>query len=135
MYENFINKYIILTYMTTYKFITKLNQHESPFMTPLASQTSFYQIALHPNPKNKLYHVRKFKIDENDNISSMSEYNIPKNKYEQLIKSKKQNEYKQYSVFDLKSVGYPQRGDVLLLKSNILSSGNNYTGFAPVGNF
>ena len=114
--------------MTTYKFITKYNQHEQP-MLPI-SQTSFYQIAAHPHPKNNLYHVRKFIIDGDDNIIKMSEYNIKQKHYDQLIKQKKSHEYKQYSVYNLTNVGYPNRGDILLCKSNILSVNNTYTGFA-----
>lgn len=114
--------------MTTYKFITKQNQDEQ-YCKP--TQTSFYQIALYPNPKNNLHHVRKFIIDESDNIVRMSEYHIKPKYYEQLLKQKKTNEYKQYSVYNLETVGYPQRGDILLLKSNILSVNNTYTGFAP----
>lgn len=114
--------------MTTYKFITKHNQHE---LSPSIPDISFYQISLHPHPKTKLHNIRKFKIDNDDNITSMSEHNITKLQYEQIIKQKKPHEYKQYSVYNLKNVTYPQRGDILLLKSNILSVNNNYSGFAP----
>ena len=114
--------------MTTYKFITKQNQDDD---NNVKTRTSFYQIALYANPKTNLRHVRKFIIDESDNIIKMSEYNIKQKYYEQLLKQKKTHEYKQYSVYDLGTIGYPQRGDVLLLKSNILSGGGPVYGFAP----
>lgn len=114
--------------MATYKFITKYNQEENT--SSQQSYLSFYQIALHAHPQTHLHHIRKFIIDENDNIIKMSEYNIKHRYYEQLLKRKKNNEYKQYSVYNLSTVGYPQRGDILLLKSNILSVNNLYTGYA-----
>ena len=116
--------------MSNYTFITKSTQPDTPFLvTP--STTSFYQISLYPNPSTKLHHIRKFKIDGNDNITSVSNHYLKKSQYEQLIKNKKPNTYKQYSVFDLKQTNYPNKGDILMLKSNILSSPSNYTGYAP----
>lgn len=117
--------------MSKYTFVTKSTQlNQTPFLRPSPSITSYYQIALHPNPKTKLYHIRKFKIDENDNITKMSEYNVQKSQYEQLIKSKKPHQYKLFSVLDLKNTNYPQKGDILMLKSNILASSTSYTGYA-----
>lgn len=117
--------------MSKYTFVTKSTQlNPTPFSKPIPSSTSYYQISLHPNPKTKLYHIRKFKIDENDNITKMKEYNVPKSQYEQLIKSKKPHQYKLFSVLNLNNTNYPQKGDILLLKSNILSNPTSYTGYA-----
>lgn len=113
--------------MATYHFITKQNDQQ---FTPPQQLQSFIQIALFPHPKTKLYHVRKFKIDEGGNVIKMMEYNIIKGQYEKLIKQKKPNEYKQYSVYSLKNIEYPSRGDILLLKSNILSTNSSYSGYA-----
>ena len=125
---------------TTYQFITKANQHETNHNSaslylpklPQSQILSFYQIAIHQHPLTKLYHIRKFKIDENDNIINLSEYNIKKLHYDKLLTQKKNNEYKLYSVYNLNSVNYPTKSDILLLKSNILSTNNTYTGYAPI---
>jgi hypothetical protein len=117
--------------MSTYTFVTK--QEGAGFFLPTPvepSNTSFYQMALYSNPKTKLYHIKRFMVDENDNIIDMKNYNIEKEKYDKIVKYKKPNQYKLYSVFDLKNVGYPSKGDILVLKSNILASNNSYTGYA-----
>ncbi len=113
--------------MTTYKFITKLNPQDDIIQE---NETSFYQIAMFPYPKTNLYHIRKFKINSEHNITKMTEHNVKQKHYDLLLKQKKNNEYKLYSVFNLSTTPYPCKGDILLLKSNILSNNANYSGYA-----
>ena len=113
--------------MTTYKFITKYNTQEEPTQE---NELSFYQIAMFPYPKTDLYHIRKFKIDHENNITKMTEHNVKQKHYELILKQKKKNEYKLYSVYNLSTTPYPCKGDILFLKSNILANNNSYTGYA-----
>ncbi len=114
--------------MATYKFITKSNQQDEQIQEE--NEMSFYQIATFPYPKTNLYHVRKFKINSENNITKMTEHNVKQKHYDLLLKQKKNNEYKLYSVYNLSTTAYPCKGDILLLKSNILSNNTNYSRYA-----
>ena len=92
---------------------------------------TFLQITIHPNPKTKKYHVRKFKINNEGNFVDIKNYYLSKNKYDKLLKSKKQHEYKLYSVYTLEEVPYPSESDILLLNSSMLKTSYNYYGSAP----
>lgn len=115
--------------MSSYTFITRQNQDsfDKPQSTPTKS---YYQIAQFPHQTTKLYHIKKFKIDDGHNIVKVTEHNVKKQHWEQLQKQKKTNEYKLYSVYTLKNVPNPNGSDIQMLMSNMLSNNTNYTGFA-----
>jgi|688.fasta_scaffold636774_1 hypothetical protein len=116
--------------MTTprkYKFVSSFDKPEDI----IVSTASFLQIASFPNPKNKLYHIKKFIINQNNEFIDAKEYFLNKNKYEKLLKIKRKNEYKLYAVYDLNTVNVPSLSDILMLRSTILGSDHYNYGFAP----
>ena len=113
--------------MSTYKFVNNFDntvQQEE-------QQLSFLQIASFPNPKTKLYHVRRFIIDGKNEFAGIKEYFLSKRRYDKLLQRKKKNQYKLYSVYNLNIINYPCMSDILMLKSDILGSNYDYYGFAP----
>lgn len=113
--------------MSTYKFVNNFDKLDQPIET----QLSFIQIASFPNPKTKLYHIRRFIIDQNNEFAGIKEYFLNKRKYDKLLQRKKGNQYKLYSVYNLNIINYPCMSDILMLKSDILGSNYDYYGFAP----
>lgn len=113
--------------MTTYKFVARFDEPDKVDETT----KSFLQIASFEHPKNKLYHVRKFNINETNEFVNIKEYHVSKNKHNRLLRKKNKNEYKLYSVYSLNDVDYPNMSDILAMKSDILQSKYNYYGSAP----
>lgn len=103
-----------------------LNNFDQP-----EKNTSFYQLCSFANPNNNLYNARKFIINEKNEITSVKDFKLTKKQFEKLLKIKKPHQYKSYPTYTFKQVEYPSMGDILMLKSDILSTSHNYTGFAP----
>ena len=91
----------------------------------------FYQIATFPDPNTKKFHMRKFIISGGNDFLDIKEYQLTKKQAKKFYNDKKSNEYKGYSVYNLKDVGYPRMSDILTARSSILSTNYDYTGFAP----
>lgn len=98
---------------------------------PTGQINFFYQVCSFPDPYTKKFHMRKFVINENNEFIDVKEYNLSKKQAKKFFNEKKPNEYKCYSVYNLKNVDYPIMSDVLMAKSDILSTNYDYTGFAP----
>ena len=115
--------------MSKFKFVQSFD--EQPVCN--IPNIHFYQLAAFADPKNKLYHVRRFTINSTNEFVGISDHYVNKRTFEKIIKKKKNNEYKVFSVYDLNSsVEYPSLSDILLLKSDILSTNYDYYGYAPV---
>ena len=114
--------------MSKYKFVQSFDE-KTPCPEP---NIHFYQIAAFANPKTKLYHVRRFAINYNNEFVSSRNHYINKRTFDKLLKKKKNNEYKLFSVYDLADVDFPVLSDILLLKSDILSTNYDYYGYAPI---
>lgn len=112
--------------MTTYNFVNSFNQvqKEEHFI-------NFYQLASFMDPKKCRFHIRKYKINDNNEFVSIKEYYLPKKIYEKLIKSKRPNSYKMYTVYNLSIVNHPTLSDILTAKSSMLENNNYYYGAAP----
>jgi hypothetical protein len=108
-----------------YKFVPNFDEE------PKEHLTSFYQAASFANPQNGAYHVRRFIVNNNNEFINIRDHHLNKKQYHKLLERKKPNEYKVYSVYDLKNVNYPSFGDVLAAKSSILATDYNYYGAAP----
>lgn len=114
--------------MTSYSFITKSSQDNSIF---IPTQTiSFFQVASFANPKTKLYHIRKFKINNQNEIIKVSDHHIKQNIYDEFLKQKKNTQYKMYSVYNIDMVSSPSQNDIDLSRSTILATNNTHTGYA-----
>ncbi len=112
----------------SHKFVSSFNQQTKQNIT---QTKSFLQIANFPNSKTKLYHVRKFIINDDNEFVNVKDYFLNKHTYDKLFNIKKKHEYKLYAVYDLNTVDYPTMADILALKSDILGANYNYYGFAP----
>jgi hypothetical protein len=114
--------------MSKYKFVTNLNEDPHPKNSDIIS---FYQICTFPHPKNKMYNVRRFSINSNNEFAAIKNSFLSKSRLERFLKSKKNNQYAMYSTYDLNYVKYPTLSDILLLKSDILSNQYKHYGAAP----
>lgn len=90
----------------------------------------YYQICTFPNPKTKKLHMRQFVVDQDHNFVNVSNYQLSSNQYKKFISTKRPNEYKWFSTYDLENVNYPSLHDILMLESDILNTDSSYTGFA-----
>jgi len=115
---------------TRYQFISP--KKEDPYK-PIYDDNIyvFYQMCTFLNPKTKTYNVRRFIINSKNEFVNMKEYNITKKQYKKFIMTTKKHKYKCYSTYSLKYIDYPNMGDILTAKSNILSKNYDYTGFSP----
>lgn len=112
--------------MTTYNFVNNFNQipKEEHFI-------NFYQLASFADPKTCKYHIRRYKVNDNNEFVSIKEYHLPKRLYQKLIKSKRPNSYKMYTVYNLNIVNHPTMSDILTAKSSMLDINSYYYGAAP----
>lgn len=94
----------------------------------------FYQVCTFKNPGTDKYHARKFIINQKNEFVSAKEYRLKRSQYKKLLDTKKPNEYKCYSTYDLKNISYPSVSDILLAKSQILAS-NDDAGYADYAKF
>lgn len=92
----------------------------------------YYQIASFPNPKTNRYHVRKFVIGENNVFNSIKDYYLQNKTCNRLLETKNPNQYKIYSVYDLKGIQYPNMNDIIIARSSLTTNKTNFTGFANV---
>ena len=97
----------------------------------LDSLNYYYQMCSFPNPRTNKLHMRKFVIDHDNNFINISNYQLSYDQYKKFMKTKRPNEYKQFSTYDLSEINYPTLHDILLLKSDILGTDHSYSGFAP----
>ena len=109
-----------------YQFVANFNDNQVE-----EQLISFYQIASFCNPKTHTYHIRRFIVNDNNEFVNIRDHYIDKRRYHKLLKIKKPNQYKVYSVYDLNNINYPSMGDVLGAKSSMISSNTDYYGAAP----
>lgn len=110
----------------SYKFVNSFDKQE-----PIINNKTFLQIATFPNSKTKLFHVRKFTINNDNQFIGIKDYYINLCTYNKLLNKRRRNEYKLYAVYDLNTVDVPSLSDIFILKSDILGTDYNYYGSAP----
>lgn len=111
-----------------YKFVQPNAQQESE---ESADFSFFYQICTFPDPYTKKFHMRKFIINHRNEFANVKEFNLSKKQCKKFFAIKKQHEYKCYPVYSLENINYPNLGEILGSKSDILNNEYDYTGFAP----
>lgn len=90
---------------------------------------NYYQICTYKDKADK-YAVRKFIINQKNEIISQQIMKASKDQAEKLMNNLKLYQYKCFPAYDFKHISYPNVNDVLQLKSPILSNDVDYTGFA-----
>lgn len=112
-----------------YKFDTS---KENNFLyNPNKKITRFYQICIFKNKKSDKYHIRRYIIDENNNLFDIKENKLNDKQYSKLFTLRKPHEYKLYSTYTLEDIEHVNVSDILLANSDILSNNYDYSGFAP----
>ena len=104
-------------------------QQENMFETdpPL----EYFQLCSFKNPKTNKHHVRKFVINNNNDIMQVKNYWYNSKQCKQLMKMRNQNQYKCLPMYDLVDAQYPMMADIIAARSKILSRDFDYSGFAP----
>lgn len=117
--------------MPKYTFITKSNSIDinKNFENKIAY--FYFQLCSFINPKLKKYVIRRFAINQNNEFIKVDYFNLSEKQFKKFIQVKKKHEYKIYPVYELSSIDYPNLGEILISKSDILSTNHNYSGFAP----
>ena len=114
--------------MSKYKFV---NSFDEPECTA-EPNINFYQLAIFADLNTKLYHIRRFTINQNNEFVAVRNHYINKRTFDKFLKKKKNHEYKMFSVYELDNVNYPTVSDILLLKSDILSTNYYHYDYAPI---
>jgi hypothetical protein len=89
----------------------------------------FYQICTYKDKNNK-YAIRKFVINEKSQILNIQNAKVSKESAEKLMTRLKLHEYKCFPAYDFDYIKYPNVNDVLQLRSPILGTNNDYSGYA-----
>lgn len=105
--------------------------HKSDSSNSIDNISFFYQICIFPDPSTNKFHMRKFIVNGDNNFLQVKNFRLSKKQYKKFFSLNKPHEYKCFSVFSLDHVNFPSLSDILLSKSNILSTDYNYSGFAP----
>ena len=102
--------------MSHQKFTFSKNNKPKEFeYNPPQNELKYYQLSIFPN--NNKYHIRRFTINELDDIVDIKEQLISKKQYDNFISTHKTHEYKLYSTYDLTSIQGPSLGDIHTAKS------------------
>jgi hypothetical protein len=109
-----------------YKFVSNF---EEPKAIP-EKIVEYYQICAFKDKDTGLYQVRKFTINGNNEFTEIKIMKLNKKDLKKLLATKKQNEYRIYSVYDVQMITYPTLSDVLELKSQMITGLYDDYGFA-----
>lgn len=101
-----------------YKFKLAKKQDEDTHL-PNERQFSFYQICQFP--MDKQYSVRKLIYNEEAELLRYSEKKLDKNILDRFLKNSPEYKYVIYPAYELSSTGFPNAGDVLMARSQILN--------------
>lgn len=108
-----------------YKFVDRFDAEQEVSCTK-----SFFQLASFVNNKTGGHHVRRFIVNSDGNIINVKNYVLNEEKYKGLISKLKNYEYVIYSTHSLINTDYPRSGELMLLRSSILTSNCCHTGYA-----
>lgn len=108
--------------MATHTFVTSF---EEPIQE-IEQTTSIYQIATFSNPNTGFHHIRKLKVNQNNEFVDVTNHFVSENRYKKLINKIGPNRCKYYSVYDLNSVAYPNFAEVMTAKSDIIQMSDSY---------
>ena len=110
-----------------YKFVNEESDNDS--MDDMFS--FYYQICTFPDPHSKKFHMRKFIINGKNEFVDVLDFKLSNKQCKKFFAIKKKHEYKCYPMHNLNNVDYPNMGDILMSKSDILGNDYDYSGFAP----
>lgn len=113
----------------TYKFVSNFDVSEEQ-NDPNRSISTYYQLCMFENPRNKRHHIRRFEINKNNEIMDVKQKWLTNQEYNNFVNKVKCHEYKLYNTYDLSNVEFPSMNDIISSKSDLLNYSNNYTGFA-----
>jgi hypothetical protein len=105
-----------------YKFkLTKNQDEDTRILTGKSDerQFSFYQICQFP--MDKQYSVRKLIYNEEAELLRYSEKKLDKNILDRFLKNSPVHKYVIYPAYELSSIEFPNAGDVLMARSQILN--------------
>ena len=94
-------------------------QEEEFIFKPDERQFSFYQICSFS--VDKKYKVRKVIYNENGEMITHREKRLKKDILDKFLKKCPEYKYTIYPTYDLDVVGFPEDGEILILKSSILN--------------
>lgn len=82
--------------------------------------TTFYQICCFQNPDTDKYEARKYKIDCNNNFSSVKIVYFSQRKYDKFISEMPSNKYKVFNTYTLGFIDHPNLSDIDLSRSELM---------------
>jgi hypothetical protein len=101
-----------------YKFRLE-KQTDDSIHKPNERQFSFYQICQFP--MDKMYSVRKLVYNEEAELLRYSEKKLKKILLDRFLKGSPHYKYTIHPSYDLKDVGFPNAGEILMARSQILN--------------
>jgi len=82
---------------------------------------TFYQVCHFENPETKKYEIKKYFVNQNNEIVNFKFFKLDKNEHDKFIKLKPPNKYKLYSVYSLSMIKNPTLDDIETSRSRILN--------------
>ena len=111
-----------------YNFVPNRNSAYNTISQP--NSIIYYQISIFPNPNTNKYHIRRFKINNDNKFESVKERFICKKQFDIFMNVKHKHQFKAYPNVCLNSVPYPSNSDISLSRSDILIQENSYSGYS-----
>ncbi len=92
------------------------------------NNTVVYQLCSFKHPHYKKYHMRRYTVGANGNFSSIDNFLLDEQQYDTFLRTKKPNEYKLYSTYDLHTIQPPSMSDIYLSQSSMITNDSKFYG-------
>ena len=95
----------------------------------------YYQICIHRNIYDNMYHVRRFTINHDNSFINTDTKNFKLNddQYKQFFIDKKPQEYKCYSTYTLDNIKPPSASEIITSGSELFQTDRYSNGWGPSG--
>ncbi len=95
----------------------------------------YYQICIHRNIYDNMYHVRRYTINHDNNFinSDTRNFRLKDQEYKKFYLDKKPQEYKCYSTYTLDNIPPPSAAEVLISGSELFQTERYVDGWGPSG--
>lgn len=110
----------------SYSFVNSFNNLDNQ-----PRYSFYYQVCYYINPESNLHDVKKYVINEDNDIISVSNFGLTKKQYKKFKMGMPLNKYKLYPTFDLNTTPKPSKSEFVMSKSSMINNNYDYSGFAP----
>ena len=118
-----------MSYKPVYNFNKNATVQDLLYEPP-KKQFKYYQLCSFVNPWTNKYKIKRFIINEKNEILNIQEGEMNQKQYDRFVLDHKPNEYKIYNAYDLNYIPMPHMGEISVAQSPLFQDEADYTGFA-----